>query len=42
MAIKYEDHNKLWDLGAKSEIDLNFMIEIEPKKFYHPIIVAAI
>ena len=30
-AIKYDDHNKLLDMGAKSEVDLNFMIEVEPK-----------
>ena len=42
LAIKYADHHKLCDLGAKAEIDMNFMIEVEKDHFYHPIIVAAI
>ena len=42
LAIKYDDHNKLGDMGAKSEINFNFMIEVEPGKMYHPLIIASI
>lgn len=41
-AIVYESHKRLRDLGAKDEVNLNFLIEIEPKVCYPPIILAAV
>lgn len=40
-AIKYDDFDKLSDLGAGEQVDLNFYIEIKKDVFYTPLMLCA-
>ena len=37
-ALRYRNEIKLVDLGVKDQLDLNFMIEVEPEVFFSPLV----